>query len=58
MSELEKIIESAFDNRADLSPDSAPDEVRNAVDSAIEQLDNGKLRVAEPKGVGLSLIHI
>ena len=52
MSELEKIIESAFDNRADLSPDSAPDEVRNAVDSAIEQLDNGKLRVAEPKGVG------
>ena len=52
MSELEKIIESAFDNRADLSPDSAPDEVRNAVDSAIEQLDNVKLRVAEPKGVG------
>ena len=52
MSELEKIIESAFDNRADLSPDSSPDEVRNAVDSAIEQLDNVKLRVAEPKGVG------
>jgi len=52
MSELEKIIESAFENRADLSPDSAPDEVRNAVDSAIEQLDNGKLRVAEPQGVG------
>jgi len=52
MSDLEKIIETAFDNRADLSPTSAPDEVRNAVDQAIEQLDNGKLRVAEQRGTG------
>ena len=52
MSELEKIIEDAFENRADLSPASAPDEVRNAVSDAIEQLDSGKLRVAEPRGVG------
>jgi len=52
MSELENIIEKAFDDRAELSPSNAPDDVRNAVNDAIEQLDNGKLRVAEPKGVG------
>ncbi len=52
MSELESIIETAFDNRADLSPTSAPDDVRNAVNEAIEQLDSGKLRVAEQRGTG------
>ena len=52
MSELESIIETAFDNRADLSPTSAPDDVRNAVNKAIEQLDSGKLRVAEQRGTG------
>ncbi len=52
MSELESIIETAFDNRADLSPDSAPDDVRNAVNEAINQLDSGKLRVAEQRGTG------
>ena len=52
MSELEKIIEEAFENRAELSPSSAPDEVRNAVSEAIELLDSGKLRVSEPRGTG------
>ncbi len=52
MSELEKIIEEAFENRAELSPASAPDTVRNAVSEAIELLDSGKLRVAEPLGAG------
>lgn len=52
MSDLEKIIEQAFENRADITPDNAPDEVRNAVADAIEKLDNGSLRVAEQRGVG------
>lgn len=52
MSELEKIIEEAFENRAELSPSSAPDDVRNAVSEAIERLDSGELRVAEQRGTG------
>ena len=52
MSELQNIIEQAFETRADLSPSNAPDEVRNAVNDALEMLDKGKARVAEQKGVG------
>ncbi|MDO6462525.1 2,3,4,5-tetrahydropyridine-2,6-dicarboxylate N-succinyltransferase [Granulosicoccaceae sp. 1_MG-2023] len=52
MSQLQTIIEEAFENRAELSPASAPDEVRNAVNEAIEMLDKGKARVAEQRGTG------
>ncbi|MCB1754358.1 MAG: 2,3,4,5-tetrahydropyridine-2,6-dicarboxylate N-succinyltransferase [Gammaproteobacteria bacterium] len=52
MSELQQIIEQAFENRAGLSPNSAPDEVRNAVNEALAMLDSGKGRVAEQRGTG------
>jgi 2,3,4,5-tetrahydropyridine-2-carboxylate N-succinyltransferase len=45
--QLQKIIDQAWENRADFSPQSAPAEVRDAVAHVIEQLDNGSLRVAE-----------
>lgn len=47
MSNLINIIETAFEERASLSPDAASPEIRNAVNETIAQLNNGKLRVAE-----------
>src|SRR3978361_1626277 len=44
--QLQQIIDTAWDNRAELSPKSAPAEVRDAVAHAIEQLDKGLARVA------------
>ncbi|MBX2823547.1 MAG: 2,3,4,5-tetrahydropyridine-2,6-dicarboxylate N-succinyltransferase [Gammaproteobacteria bacterium] len=52
MSNLQTIIEEAFEKRADISPSSAPAEVRSAVDEAIGLLDSGEARVAEQRGVG------
>lgn len=47
MSNLQTIIEQAFENRADFSPSSAPADVRDAVSQVLAGLDNGSLRVAE-----------
>src|SRR5471030_2051972 len=47
--QLQQIIDTAWDNRAELSPKSAPAEVRDAVAHAIEQLDKGLARVAEKR---------
>jgi len=47
MSQLEQIINDAFENRADISPASVSAEVRAAVEDAINLLDSGKARVAE-----------
>ena len=47
-----KLIEEAFENRAGLSPTSAPAEIRAAVDGAIGLLDSGEARVAEPTDEG------
>ena len=47
MQELQKIIDEAFENRASLSPTSAPAIVRDAVATVIDGLDTGRLRVAE-----------
>jgi 2,3,4,5-tetrahydropyridine-2-carboxylate N-succinyltransferase len=47
MSQLEKIINDAFENRADITPASVSPEVRAAVEEAINLLDSGKARVAE-----------
>ncbi|MFA5488788.1 MAG: 2,3,4,5-tetrahydropyridine-2,6-dicarboxylate N-succinyltransferase [Candidimonas sp.] len=44
---LQAIIENAWDNRADLSPQSTPADVREAVSSVLDGLDQGGLRVAE-----------
>ena len=47
--QLQQIIDTAWENRAELSPKAAPADVREAVAHAIEQLDKGALRVAEKK---------
>ena len=49
MHALQPIIDDAFENRASLSPASAPAEIRNAVEEVIAGLDAGTLRVAEKK---------
>ena len=48
MSELQEIIESAWDNRELLSTDAT----QNAIKEIVELLDKGKLRVAEPADGG------
>lgn len=47
MREYQDIIEDAFENRAQISPGSAPAKVGEAVDWVLAQLDSGALRVAE-----------
>jgi 2,3,4,5-tetrahydropyridine-2-carboxylate N-succinyltransferase len=47
--QLQQIIDNAWENRAELSPKAAPADVRDAVAHALEQLDQGALRVAEKK---------
>jgi 2,3,4,5-tetrahydropyridine-2-carboxylate N-succinyltransferase len=54
---LQATIDAAWENRASLSPSAAPAEVLAAVDSAIEQLNSGKLRVATRDGVGQWTVH-
>ncbi|MCK2088073.1 2,3,4,5-tetrahydropyridine-2,6-dicarboxylate N-succinyltransferase [Thauera aromatica] len=49
MHALQNLIDDAFENRAGLSPDSAPVEIRRAVEEVIAGLDAGTLRVAEKK---------
>ena len=44
---LQKIIDAAWENRASLSPSSAPKEVADAVESVISDLNRGRKRVAE-----------
>jgi 2,3,4,5-tetrahydropyridine-2,6-dicarboxylate N-succinyltransferase len=51
-SQLQAVIEAAWEDRANLSVASAPAEVRDAVNHAISELDAGRLRVAERQGVG------
>jgi 2,3,4,5-tetrahydropyridine-2-carboxylate N-succinyltransferase len=43
------IIESAFDNNEDVNPNTTG-VVKEAINSALNSLDKGELRVAEPKG--------
>jgi len=47
MNELKQTIDSAWENRADLHPGSAPAKIGEAVAGVIDLLDRGELRVAE-----------
>jgi 2,3,4,5-tetrahydropyridine-2,6-dicarboxylate N-succinyltransferase len=49
--ELQSIIDMAWDNRARLDPTNSPD-LRRAVEQVIKELNAGRLRVAERQGVG------
>lgn len=50
MSQLQQIIEAAFEDRANINPTNASKEVKEAVFSVIADLDSGKLRVATRVG--------
>lgn len=50
MSQLQQIIEAAFEDRANINPANASAEVKDAVASVIADLDTGKLRVASRIG--------
>ena len=52
MAEVQQIIEQAFENRAEITPDNVDSETREAVLEAIELLDSGRQRVAEPVNDG------
>ena len=54
---LQATIDAAWDNRANLSPGSAPQEVLDAVEHTIAELNKGKLRVATREGVGQWTTH-
>ena len=54
---LQSTIDAAWESRANLSPSSAPPEVREAVEQVITQLNNGQLRVATRDGVGQWTTH-
>ena len=47
MSNIQEIIEGAFEDRANISPSNASNEIKVAVMDAINQLDSGSARVAE-----------
>lgn len=52
MSELQTIIDAAFENRANITPANVDPAIKNAVLEAIELIDSGKARVAEPGDTG------
>ena len=52
MHDIERIIDSAWERRAELLPDSPDREVRAAVDAALDLLECGTRRVAEPSPDG------
>ncbi len=49
MSDLQAIIEKAFESRAEINPRNVDTHVKEAVNEALAQLDNGSMRVAEKR---------
>jgi 2,3,4,5-tetrahydropyridine-2,6-dicarboxylate N-succinyltransferase len=52
LSKLRETIEGAWERRGELSPGRAEPELRAAIDECIAGLDDGSLRVAEPRDGG------
>lgn len=52
MDNLKEVIEEGFENRADITPTTANEELREAVNEALALLDSGEARVAEQRGIG------
>ena len=46
MTSLQIIIEEAFENRTEISPNNADDKVKDAIEEVLDGLNNGKFRVA------------
>ena len=55
--QVQQIIEAAWEDRANLSPKAAPQEVTEAVEHVIGELNGGRLRVATREGVGQWTTH-
>jgi 2,3,4,5-tetrahydropyridine-2-carboxylate N-succinyltransferase len=55
--QLQAILDAAWENRANITIQSAPKEVSDAVEHVISELNNGKLRVATRDGVGQWTTH-
>jgi 2,3,4,5-tetrahydropyridine-2-carboxylate N-succinyltransferase len=55
--QLQTILDNAWDNRANLSATNAPKEVTDAVEHVIHSLNNGDLRVATRESVGQWTTH-
>ena len=54
---LQSIIDAAWEDRAKLSPKTAPQDIRDAVEQVISELNRGQLRVATRTGVGQWTTH-
>jgi len=52
MSDIQQIIERAFDNRAEINPANVDTDTRDAIRAAIEMLNSGQQRVAQPVAGG------
>ena len=57
MTQLQNIIEQAWEDRANLSAATAPKEILEAVEHAIAELDSGRMRVATRESVGKWTVH-
>ncbi|HPR43547.1 MAG: 2,3,4,5-tetrahydropyridine-2,6-dicarboxylate N-succinyltransferase [Burkholderiaceae bacterium] len=55
--QLQQIIDTAWENRASISPAAAPKEVADAVEHVISDLNAGRLRVATREAVGQWTVH-
>jgi 2,3,4,5-tetrahydropyridine-2-carboxylate N-succinyltransferase len=55
--QLQQIIDTAWENRAQFSPKSAPKEVSDAVEHVIAEMNRGQLRVATRESVGKWTVH-
>ncbi len=56
--QLQRIIDQAWEDRASLSPKSAPADIKQAVADVLTQLDNGTLRVAQPSADSSRTWHV
>jgi 2,3,4,5-tetrahydropyridine-2-carboxylate N-succinyltransferase len=55
--QLQQTIDAAWENRANISPKSAPKDVVDAVEHVIAALNKGELRVATRESVGKWTVH-
>jgi 2,3,4,5-tetrahydropyridine-2,6-dicarboxylate N-succinyltransferase len=55
--ELQTLLEAAWERRTEFSPKSAPADVRDAVNHVLAELDAGRLRVATREAVGQWTVH-
>jgi 2,3,4,5-tetrahydropyridine-2-carboxylate N-succinyltransferase len=55
--ELQQTVDAAWEDRAKLSPQSAPKDIVDAVEKVITELNKGRLRVATRSGVGQWTVH-